>query len=391
MKPLRLTFLTDIPTPYVVAVLGALSKRCDLTVLFCSYSGTRALAWEFSDIPFRHRVIGGLAVRRRGSDAADFYLSPRILAILARSRPEAIISGAFSFPSLYAAAYARLTGAGLVIYSDGTGRSEVSIGRGQQLTRRILVRASHAAAGNSAQAAERLVELGWAPDRVFQVPHTTNVGPFHEVARTRRYRTDEGLCVLHVGRLIPRKGVDRLISAIHCARKEGADVRLVIVGSGPEESALHAQAERLGVPAVWHGFVDQIGLPPQYAAADAFAFPTLMDPFGIVLLEAAASGLPLIASPHAGATGDLIRDGETGFVVEPDDLAELTRALVTLARDPELRERMGRSAHGRTVNRTPQASAEEYLRAAEAVRSGRRRARCFSAPLTSGDSHPDAR
>ena len=71
MKPPRITFLTDILTPYTVAVLAALSERCHLTALFCSYSGTRALGWEFSDIPLRHRVIGGLTVRRRSPDAGQ--------------------------------------------------------------------------------------------------------------------------------------------------------------------------------------------------------------------------------------------------------------------------------------------------------------------------------
>jgi glycosyltransferase involved in cell wall biosynthesis len=367
VRPLRLTFLTDIPTPYMVAVLGALSESCDLTALFCARSGTRAMPWELSEIPFRHRVLGGLTVRRASPDATDFHLSPRIAAALVRSRPQAIVSGGFSFPSLYAAAYARLARAGLVIHSDGTTGSEAGIGRGQQLTRRILCRASHAAAGNSEPAAARFVELGWAPDRVFRAPHSTNVDPFHALARARRYGAHERLSVLHVGRLIPRKGVDRLIAATHAAREQGADVRLVLVGSGPEEGALRAQAERLGVPVEWHGFVDQDGLPPYYAAADAFAFPTLEDPFGIVLLEAAAAGLPLVASLHGGATGDLMRGEEMGFVVDPDDVAAHARALVTLARDPVLRERMGRAAHELTRERTPQATAAGYLRAAEAV------------------------
>jgi glycosyltransferase involved in cell wall biosynthesis len=368
VKTPRITFLTDILTPYTLAVLAALSERCQLTALFCSYSGTRALGWTFSDIPFRHRVIGGLTVRRRSPDATDFYLSPRILAALARSRPEVIISGGFSFPSLYAAAYARCAGAGLIIQSDGTARSEASIGRGQRITRRILVHASGAATGNSELATERFAELGWTPDRVFLVPHTTNVGPLHEVARSRRYTADERLSVLHVGRLIPRKGVDRLVSAVGLAREHGADVRLVLVGSGSEEAALRAQAERLAVPVESRGFVDQAGLPSQYAAADAFAFPTLDDPFGIVLLEAAASGLPLIASPHGGATRDLVLEGETGFVVEPDDLEAQAHALVTLARDPGLREQMGRSAYRRTLDRTPQAAADKYVEAAQWVR-----------------------
>ncbi len=368
MCALRLTFLTDIPTPYMVAVLGALSEQCDLTALFCSQSGTRAMAWDLPAPPFRHRVIGGLTLRRRSPDATDFYLSPRIPIALARTRPDVIISGGFSFPSLYAAAYARTTRTGLVIHSDGTARSEAGIGRGQRLTRRILARASHAAAGNSQQAVARFVELGWEPGRVLPAPHATNVAPFHAVARARTYRQGEQLSVLSVGRLIPRKGIDRLLLAAHAARQAGADVRLVLVGSGPEEAALRAQAERLEVPVAWHGFVDQDGLPPHYAAADAFAFPTREDPFGIVLLEAAASGLPLIASPHGGATGDFVRAGESGFVVDPDDVEGAAQALVALARDPALRERMGRAAHELTGDRTPQATAERYLQAAEAAR-----------------------
>lgn len=374
VKAPRITFLTDILTPYMLAVLDALSERCHLTALFCSYSGTRALGWEFSDIRFRHRVVGGLTARRRSPDATDFYLSPRIFAALARSRPEVIISGGFSFPSLYAAAYARCVGAGLIIHSDGTTRSEASIGRGQRVTRQILRHTSDAAAGNSEQATARFIELGWSPDQVFLVPHTTNVEPFHTVARTRRYRSDEPLSVLHVGRLIPRKGVDRLISAVRLARDRGADVRLVIVGSGPEEAALRTQAERLAVPIEWHGFVDQNGLPAYYAAANAFAFPTLDDPFGIVLLEAAAAGLPLIASPHGGATYDFVREGETGFVADPDDLEAQAHALVILARDPALRARMGRSAYRRSLDRTPQAAADRYVKAAQWV--GHERQNC---------------
>lgn len=370
MSRIRVTFLTDIPTPYMVAVLGALAQRCDLTVLFCSRSGTRALAWELSELPFRHRVIDGLTVRRTDRDAVDLYLSPRIFAALARSRPQAIVSGGFSFPSLYAAAYARLSSAGLVIHSDGTAGSEAAIGRGQRLTRRILARSSQAAAGNSKLAVARFVELGWSAERVFSAPHSTNVGPFHAVAGARRYGDDAQLSVLHVGRLIPRKGIDRLIAAAALAREQGADVRLVVVGSGSEERALRAQAEQLAVPVEWHGFVDQAGLPPYYAAADAFAFPTLDDPFGIVLLEAAASGLPLVASPRGGATGDLVREGESGFVVEPDDREAFARALVALSADPALRERMGRAAYLATRDRTPAVTAEAYLRAAVAVRGG---------------------
>src|SRR4051794_28671264 len=99
----RLTFVTDIVTPYMVAVLEALARECALTALFCSRSGTRGLAWSLDGaLPFGHELIEGFALRRRTPDATDYYPSPRLLAALRRARPEAIISGGYSFPSLYA-------------------------------------------------------------------------------------------------------------------------------------------------------------------------------------------------------------------------------------------------------------------------------------------------
>jgi glycosyltransferase involved in cell wall biosynthesis len=76
-----------------------------------------------------------------------------------------------------------------------------------------------------------------------------------------------------------------------------------------------------------------------------------------VLVEAAAAGLPLIASRHAGATWDLVSDEETGYVVEPSDPASFASTMVRLARDPALRARLGDAARDRTRDRTPQHAA----------------------------------
>ena len=80
------------------------------------------------------------------------------------------------------------------------------------------------------------------------------------------------------------------------------------------------------------------------------------------MLEAAAAGLPLIASPRGGATADLIRDGVNGFVVDPTDTTAMSSALARLA-DPQLRARMSQVASEATRSRTPAASAHSYLRA----------------------------
>ncbi len=150
-------------------------------------------------------------------------------------------------------------------------------------------------------------------------------------------------------------------------------MELTVVGQGPEEPGLRTLAGDLGVPVRWQGFIDQPALPHLYAQADVFAFPTLLDPFGIVLLEAAASGLPLIASPHGGATGDLVRDGVNGFVIEPRDTAAMAARIVQVATEPELRARMGHAAYAATQGRTAARSANGYLEAVQAALGAERR------------------
>jgi len=365
-KRLRITFLTDIITPYLAAVLEALGEQVDLTVLYCSRTGTRGLDWSV-ELPFNHEVIEGLAIRRRRLDATDYYLSPRIVAALLRVRPQAIISGGFSVPTLYAVLYGRARGVPVVIHSDGTSDSESRLRPEQRAARQVLHRFASGAVANSDPAARRFVEIGFPAERVFHAPHTIRIEPYWDIAKRRTEPHDGSLRLLSVGRFIPRKGCDWLLRGVAQARDGGADIRMIMAGVGPEEARLRSLADALGVPVAWRGFVDQPSLPRVYAEANAFAFPTLDDPFGVVLIEAAATGLPLVASPFAGATEDLVRDGINGFVVDPTQTTAMAEAIARLAHDPELRMRMGRRSYESTLSRTPAASAGGYLEAVEAA------------------------
>jgi glycosyltransferase involved in cell wall biosynthesis len=365
MTDLRVAFITDINTPYMAPVFEALAARCQLIVLFGAGSGSRGMGWSLDEPTYRHRVVGGPTIRRR-ADAADIYPTPRVLQELWRARPAVVVSGGFSFPSLYAAAYCRSRRARLLIQSDGTSRSEAPLGPDQRLTRAILARLAHGAVGNSSAAVDRLAELGFA--RVFAAPHTTNVDRFLAVGRQRELRPDGPLRVVAVGRLLENKGIDLLLHAAAATRGQGVQLELTIVGEGADEARLRRLAADLGLTDVcWRGFVQPQDLPEELARADALAFPTLGDTFGIVLLEAAAAGLPLIASPYAGATRDLVHGTGTGVVVDPRDTTAFASALVDLARDPERRARMGRAGHELARHRTPAATADTYLEAITAV------------------------
>ena len=89
------------------------------------------------------------------------------------------------------------------------------------------------------------------------------------------------------------------------------------------------------------GFLDRAELPAAFADADVFSFPTAGDTFGIALLEAAQAGLALLSSPYAGASEDLVRDGKTGFLVDPQSAQQLPETLVQLDADRVMCSRPG--------------------------------------------------
>jgi glycosyltransferase involved in cell wall biosynthesis len=359
----RVVVLTDIPTPYFNEVMRALSLKVDLLCLFCAESAGRGMGWNFErKLGFPYRVIGGARIRR-SADTTDYYISPRIIWRLLRARPDVIISGGYSIPSFYACLYCKLSGAKLIIYSDGTPAYERKLGRLQHMARKVLVPRASGFIAKSKPAADRFEELG-GEGRIFLAPHTTNLAPLLAIGAGRDWSARSELRILCVGRLIPRKGVQHLIGALAAMRRVRRPVSLTIVGSGPQQDELEELARSLGVRRIrFAGFVDQGKLPAYYAAADVFVLPTLDDPFAMVLLEAAASGLALVASEHAGATSDLIEDGESGLVFDPRDERALSELIARLADSPDLVGELGLAAYNVARLRTPDRTAEKYVSA----------------------------
>ncbi|MFE6497989.1 glycosyltransferase family 4 protein [Streptomyces sp. NPDC057748] len=153
--------------------------------------------------------------------------------------------------------------------------------------------------------------------------------------------------ILCVARLVPRKGQDTLIRALPLIRSKVPDAELVVVGRGPDEARLRKLAARYGGGAVhFAGGVAHTDTPPYYAAADVFAMPCRTrragleaEGLGIVFLEAAASGLPVVVGDSGGAP-DTVLDGRTGRVVDGTDPAAVAGALTGILLDPD-REAMG--------------------------------------------------
>jgi phosphatidylinositol alpha-1,6-mannosyltransferase len=153
--------------------------------------------------------------------------------------------------------------------------------------------------------------------------------------------------VLCLGRLVRRKGVHRLIEALPEIAARVPETVAVVAGTGREERGLRRLARQVSAPVVFTGRVADDETPALYASADVFALPVAdrwagleVEGLGVVLLEAAASGLACVTG-RSGGTPEAVLDGITGYVVDARDRAALVSATGKLLSDPRLARRMG--------------------------------------------------
>jgi glycosyltransferase involved in cell wall biosynthesis len=170
---------------------------------------------------------------------------------------------------------------------------------------------------------------------------------------------------LFAGRFVQAKGVFDLLTAYATLPEElRHDVGLVLVGDGEELDELRRRSRGITPGNVlFPGFLQRDDLPAVYALAEALVFPTHTDPWGLVVNEALACGLPVIASDVAGCVADLVRERENGFVVAPRDTEALSRAMLELASAPGLRCKMSHRSREIGSHFTPQMWADGIVRA----------------------------
>lgn len=160
--------------------------------------------------------------------------------------------------------------------------------------------------------------------------------------------------LLTLCQLSPKKGVDRVLEALPGLVRRRPGLLYVVGGPGPDRPRLEALARRLGVAdrVVFLGRVAEERLPDLHAAADVFVMPTRaesdgsVEGFGIVFLEAGSQGVPVIG-PNVGGCSDAVRHGVSGYLVDPENVAEIEARLDTLLADPDLRRRFGEAGRAR--------------------------------------------
>jgi len=150
--------------------------------------------------------------------------------------------------------------------------------------------------------------------------------------------------LLFVGRLHRIKGVAYLIEAMTTIIKRNPKARLLLVGDGEERQNLENLVTKLGLTkyVTFIGKVPNEKVPQYIAASDVFVLPSLSEGFGIVLLEAMACGLPIVAT-NVGGIPEIVQDGENGFLVEPENPEGIAQKVLTLLENDDLRRRISQN------------------------------------------------
>ncbi|AEB08091.1 glycosyltransferase [Desulfobacca acetoxidans] len=205
----------------------------------------------------------------------------------------------------------------------------------------------------SVSTAAELAERGISAEKICTFPRGVDLQRFHPRKRDglleTRYHLQKGLKLLYVGRISKEKNLQVLVRAFKRVIQVRPEVHLIVVGDGPYFEEM--QLSLSGTPCLFTGYLDGEELASVYASCDLFLFPSTTDTFGNVVLEAQASGLPVIVT-DAGGPQENIVPGKTGLVVRGDDEAAFAEAILRLIADPKKMQRMGKEARVYIENRS---------------------------------------
>jgi glycosyltransferase involved in cell wall biosynthesis len=312
----RVTVVSPEPTPYRAPLFDRIAARDDieLTVVYAAHT-VADRSWSVA-LNHPHVFLRGLRVPgARMLLRHDYPLTTGVVHTLNESSPDVVVvSGWSTFASQAAVAWCRARRIPYVLHVeshdlDPRPRWRRAV-KHAVATRVIRGAASVLAVGSAAR--ESALARGASQVRIFA--NTIDVDGWIARAEALPRSQHDGTVVLSVGRAVPEKGFDILTPAA-----AQAAVRLETVTGGVSEEEL---ARR-------------------YVEADVFALLSRHEPWGVVVNEAAASGLPLVLSNRVGAAYDLLRDGENGFLVPAEDIGAAAGAIRKLAEDADLRRRMG--------------------------------------------------
>jgi 1,2-diacylglycerol 3-alpha-glucosyltransferase len=366
---LRVLILSEIISPYRIPVFNALAVHdgIDLHVVFLAETDPGLRHWRVykDEIRFSYEILRS---RRLHIGQGNFLLNWGLKPALRDFSPHTLICGGYNYPASWQAlVWSYRHGCQFILWSESNSHDARARRPWIEFLKSRFLEHCDGFVVPGRASREYLESLGQGHKNIFTAPNAVDNDwfgnsasrlPTNEIEFRKKFELPSRY-VLFVGRMIPEKGVFDLLEAYG---KLGPDLRsnvgLVFAGEGVSRKELERQSRELAPGTVrFPGFLQREELAPLYALADVLILPTHSDPWGLVVNEAMASGLPIIVSSAAGCSADLVLDGRNGFVVPPRNSERLSLAIETLLQNPQLRQEMSRESTARIRAHSPEACA----------------------------------
>jgi glycosyltransferase involved in cell wall biosynthesis len=361
--------LTNIPAPYRIPVFNRLAQSCPgfIVCFLAPTESQRKWAVPVEEMQFAWRFL----TNSNGFPAplSETKAALAMLRSLATLRPKVIVCGGYnSLAAWVCLIWSRISRRRFVLWLESNTRDHRKPGMVTTWLKRLFVSKADGIAAAGKATVDYVKGLGAREGRIFLAPISTDNEFFaREAGKVDREQEKQRLgyprlLVLYSGRLVREKGVFVLLEAYQKVSRELPDVGLLVVGHGPEQNAMedfcrHADLKQVYFLGAWQYHE----MPYFYALADLLVLPTFSDPWGLVVNEAFACGVPAVVSNVAGACDDLIVGGETGFAVRPGDPGELADRILRVLGDAELRLRMSADCRELIRKYSPDACAAGLL------------------------------
>jgi len=372
----KVLLITNIPTPYRIPLFNVLHSELrdrDITfkVIFGAL-GYHRRQWriDMQECLFPYDVLPTAHLRSPDPEGSRFTYRG-LWGVIQQEQPGVIVTNGFSIGTtkLWFRSFNQPTA--YIIWSGAIGSGPRSEHWLRRLHRKLLIQRAAGFVTYGSRARDYLLQLGVPLEQINIGINTVDTAFFGEQYQDRknaREKEHEKKRLLFIGNLVPRKGVDRLLKVVQLLARKRHDFVLDIVGSGAEQAKLQQMVHELGITRLVNfvGFKQKNELPYYFSRSSCFVFPTTFDIWGLVLVEAMAAGLACIASLDAGATHDLIKDGQTGLAVDFANVESVTDKLDWLLNHPDLSALMGQHAKSFIEERvTIKKSAEGFITAIE--------------------------
>jgi glycosyltransferase involved in cell wall biosynthesis len=365
-RRIRLVVLVTHPIQYYVPLYRALacSSDIDLTVVFCSRLGLSRffdagmgieLSWNM-DLLSGYESVFLPEAERLASLGWRELDTPSLSTKLDELRPDVVlIHGYARKPMLRALLWCRYHGVPAMMSSDSssdTSRNPLALIL-KRIVLPVLLQQYGALLTMSQRSEEHYMKFGVHRERLFRVPTMIDDSFWRARMLRKKLRAkiraelsfaDADFVIAYVGKLYDTKRVGDIIEAL--ARLGAVAPKLLVIGDGRLRTALERLAAEKRVQTHFAGFVNADRMPEFYSATDVLVHPAELEQYGMIAVEAAVIGLPLILSDRIGAIGEtsIARPGENTVIYPCGDIDRLAAAVGRLADEPDVRTRMGEAS-----------------------------------------------